>query len=203
MQRELKFKKAFTLINEGNKACQNTLCMVKTVILQSCSKRYLSNGSSLILWISYYCTVCNWSSQVFFDYKRRPHLQTVFHSPLMSRGTIKCYCTWNSNFLVILSTCHIMQEEELSWWMGGWYGRLLSNKLPWHVDPFTISTNWVSSELMFNQLELNQLEVFPILQVTHFEILPNWNLLGWNCEIWLKLWSLVEIVQFGWNCEIW
>ena len=86
---------------------------------------------------------------------------------------------------------------------GEWYGRLLSNKLPWHVDPFTISTNWVSSELMFNQLELNQLEVFPILQVTHFEILPNWNLLGWNCEIWLKLWSLVEIVKFGRNCEIW
>ena len=44
MQRELKFKKAFTLINEGDKACQNTLCMVKTVILQSCSKRYLSNA---------------------------------------------------------------------------------------------------------------------------------------------------------------
>ena len=119
------------------------------------------------------------------------------------KGTNKCYCTWNSNFLVILSTCHIMQDEELSWWMGGWYGRLLSNKLPWHVDPFTISTNWVSSELMFNQLELNHLEVFPIFQVTHFEILPNWNLLGWICEIWLKLWSLVEIVKFGWNCEIW
>ena len=35
-----------------------------------------------------------------------------------------------------------------------------------------------------------------------------WNLVeivkfSWNCEIWWKLWNLVEIVKFGRNCEIW
>ena len=29
------------------------------------------------------------------------------------------------------------------------------------------------------------------------------DIFGWNCEIWLKLWSLAEIVKFGWNFEIW
>ena len=64
---------------------------------------------------------------------------------------------------------------------------------------------------MFNHLKLNHLEVFPFMKVTHFRILPNWNLLGlveivkfgWNCEIWSNLWYLIEIMKFGWNCDIW
>ena len=26
---------------------------------------------------------------------------------------------------------------------------------------------------------------------------------GWNCDIWLKLWYLADIVIFGWYCNIW
>ena len=38
-----------------------------------------------------------------------------------------------------------------------------------------------------------------------FKILQNVQNceIGWNCEMWLKLWNLVEIVMFCRNCDIW
>ena len=29
------------------------------------------------------------------------------------------------------------------------------------------------------------------------------NKIGWNSEIWLKVWNFVKIVKFGQHCEIW
>ena len=132
------------------------------------------------------------------------------------KGSVKSCWTWNPNFLVILTTDHLMQNEVSSWWMGEW----LVNALPCQHDFYLVPMDhFIVDFILLHGFQLQLKRVLDYKSCSHLQTayysplmsskgqMKFWNLadiviFGWYCYIWLILWNLLEIVKFAWNCEI-
>ena len=80
----------------------------------------------------------------------------------------------------------------------------LRNHMLWKLlrkrDNYRCQFNWFQSPTSIER-GLAQL-TYPVTNA--LTKLYPWSIIkfGHNCEIWSKLWNLVETLNFGWNCEI-
>ena len=70
-------------------------------------------------------------------------------------------------------------------------------KLVWSTSNITQDL-----DIALNSLKIKiNIKIFAVVFLRGGEA-PVGTAFGWNCEIWLKLWYLAEIVIFGWYCDI-
>ena len=85
---------------------------------------------------------------------------------LREKGSVKSCWTWNPNFLVILTTDHLMQNEVLSWWMGEW----LVNALPCQHDFYLVPTDhFIVDFILLHGFQLQLTRVLDYKSCSHLQ----------------------------------